>query len=165
MDWSEAVGRADFEVYGVAEPEPTGCAAGSYSSDHGSQMMLGLSVRHDINGAMVDVQTLSARSRISEDQRLRSRIGKLLTVIFESGIGPIDLPLQLTLNLISFRRSVAIDGDTAEFSCVKVDGLEAWAGERTFPDDGVVVEVVASAEIPDLALSARRKLDLLDLTE
>ncbi|MCP3976966.1 MAG: hypothetical protein GY720_20960, partial [bacterium] len=97
MRWSDAVRRADFEVYGIVQPSPARRWAGSYGAD-GSSATTDLGVLHDIDGAFVEVNTLSSRNRIPPDHRLRLRIGRLLPGVVESTAGSIELPLRLQID-------------------------------------------------------------------
>lgn len=161
MNWSEAVARLDFEVYGVVEPEPNGRAPGNYGSD-GSSAMIDIGVRHDIDGSIVDVETLSTRSRIPADHRLRLRIGRLLPALVESDTGPVTLPLELTGEVTAFDRPILVDGISIVFTCVRLDGVDSWGGEATLAN-GSIVSIAAADEVSGLALGTVDKLDLLDL--
>ncbi|MCP4967211.1 MAG: hypothetical protein GY926_18520 [bacterium] len=160
MRWSDAVRRADFEVYGIVQPSPARRWAGSYGAD-GSSATTDLGVLHDIDGAFVEVNTLSSRNRIPPDHRLRLRIGRLLPGVVESTGGSIELPLRLQIDILPTERSIAVDGETTDFSCVTVGG-HGWAGEATM-GDGSIVEIFASEEVPGLTLTSLRELDLLGL--
>ncbi len=161
MNWSEAVARLDFDVYGVVEPGPDGRAPGNYGAD-GSSSMIDIGVRHDLEGSMVDVEALSTRSRIPADHRLRLRIGRLLPTLMESDTGPVAFPLQLTVEVVAFERPVVVDGNSIVFDCVRIDGLKSWGGEANLAD-GTTISVTAAEEIVGLALAPISKLDLLDL--
>lgn len=161
MRWKEAVLQADFGVYGVVEPLALDRWTGSYGST-GSSRTTAIGVRHDIEGTVVEVNTYSTASRIPPDHRLRLRIGRLLRGIVESGSEPVALPVRLEIDIVPFVRDVALDGVDTEFSCVRVDGMEAWAGE-TVLGDGTTVEIVAGQAVPGLALGTLLERDLIEL--
>ncbi len=160
MRWNDAVRRADFKVYSMGEPSPTRRWAGSYGAD-GSSATTDLGVLHDVNGVFVEVNTLSSRNRMPRDHRLRTRIGRLLPGVMEPAAGPVELPLRLQIEVVPSERSIAVDGERTDFSCVTVGG-SGWAGEATL-GDGSVVEMFAAEEVPGLTLVSLRELDLLDL--
>ncbi|MCP5028472.1 MAG: hypothetical protein GY929_19520 [Actinomycetia bacterium] len=72
-----------------------------------------------------------------------------------------ELPLRLQIDVLPTERSIAVDGESADFSCVVVGG-QGRTGEAT-SGDGSVVEVFASEEVPGLTLTSLRELDLLGL--
>lgn len=72
------------------------------------------------------------------------------------------LPVRLEIDIVPFVRGIAVDGVDTEFSCIRVDGMEAWAGE-TVLGDGTMVEIVAGQAVPGLALGTLLERDLLEL--